>query len=128
MKKERKTLEMTKTFREGFCYYIILYVGSNANIRIYYEIPQIGWVSSKPFGIHFCLPIHHLQMTSSEEFQQHFSIISKFVCCYFYMKTYVAFTLISFTVLKSDDCLSVQLPFNLPFQIPVEMFLELEPN
>ena len=104
MKKERKTLEMTKTFRERFCYSMLLYVGSNANIRIYYEIPQIGWVSSTPFGIPFCLPIHHLQMTSSEEFQQHFSIISKNFYCCFYMKKYVAFTLISFTVLKSDDC------------------------
>ena len=44
--------------------------------------------------------IHHLQMTSSEEFQQHFSIISKVVCCGFYMKENVAFTLISFAVLK----------------------------
>ena len=43
---------------------------------------------------------HHLQMTSSEGFQQHFSNISKFVCCGFYMKKNVAFTLISFTVLK----------------------------
>ena len=30
--------------------------------------------------------IHHLQMTSSEGFQQHFCIISKYVCCGFYMK------------------------------------------
>ena len=33
-------------------------------------------------------------------FQQHFSIISKFICCGFYMKKNVAFTLISFAVLK----------------------------
>ena len=44
--------------------------------------------------------VHHLQMTSSEGFQQHFSVISKFVCCGFYMKKNVAFTLISFAVLK----------------------------
>ena len=37
---------------------------------------------------------------SSEGFQQHFSIISKSVCCGFYMKKNVAFTLISFAVLK----------------------------
>ena len=43
---------------------------------------------------------HHLQMTSSEGFQQHFSIVSKFVCCCFYMKKNVDFTLISFAVLK----------------------------
>ena len=54
-------------------------------------------------------------MTSSKEFQQHFSIIAKFVCCAFVKKN-VAFTLISFAVLKS-----VQLPFELPFQIPVQM-------
>ena len=57
--------------------------------------------------------IYHLQMTSSEEFQQHFSIISKFVCCGFYIQKNTAFTLISFAVLKSDECLSVQLPFEL---------------
>ena len=67
-------------------------------------------------------------MTSSEGFQQHFSIISKFVCCGFYMKNNVAFTLISFTVPKWDDCLSVQIPFELPVQIPVQWLLELEPN
>ena len=37
-------------------------------------------------------------MTSSEEFQHHFSIISKFVCFYFFVKKIVAFTLISFAV------------------------------
>ena len=40
------------------------------------------------------------------------------------MKKNVAFTLISFTVLKWDDCLSVQLPFELPVQM---LLLELEP-
>ena len=40
----------------------------------------------------------------------------------------VAFTLISFAVLKWDDCLSVQLPFELPVQIPVQLLLELGPN
>ena len=64
-------------------------------------------------------------MASSEGFQQHFSIISKFVCCGFYMKKNVAFTVISFAVLKWDDCLSVQLPFELPVQIPVQLLLEL---
>ena len=63
-------------------------------------------------------------MTSSEGFQQHFSIISKFVCCGFYMKKNVAFTLISFAILKWDDCLSVQVPF----EVPVQLLLELEPN
>ena len=45
--------------------------------------------------------IHHfLQMTSSEGFQHHLSMIPKFVCCGFYMKKKVAFTLIAFAVLK----------------------------
>ena len=67
-------------------------------------------------------------MTSSEGFQQHFSIISEVVCCGFYMKKNVALTLISFTVLKWDDCLSVQLPFELPVRVMVQLLLELEPN
>ena len=44
------------------------------------------------------------------------------------MKKNVAFTLISFAVLKWNECLSVQLPFELPFQILVQLLLELEPN
>ena len=52
-------------------------------------------------------------MTSSEGFQQHFSIISKSVCCGFYMKNNIAFILISIAALKWDDCLSVQLPFEI---------------
>ena len=44
------------------------------------------------------------------------------------MKKNVAFTLISFAVLKWDLCLSVQLPFELPVQIPVQLLLELELN
>ena len=72
--------------------------------------------------------IYHLQMTSSEEFQRHFSIISKFVCCGFYIQKNTAFTLISFAVLKSDECLSVQLPFELPIHIPVQLLLDLNVN
>ena len=44
------------------------------------------------------------------------------------MKKNVAFTLISFAVLKWDDCLSVQLSFELPVQKPVQLLLELELN
>ena len=54
-----------------------------------------------------------------KSFQQHFSIFSKFVCCGFYIKNDVAFTLISFALPKWDECLSVQLPFELPVEIPV---------
>ena len=57
-------------------------------------------------------------MTSSEGFQLHFRIISKFVSCGFYMKNNVAFTLISFAVL----------PFELLVQIPVQLLLELKLN
>jgi hypothetical protein len=44
------------------------------------------------------------------------------------MNFFLAFTLISFAVLKWGDCLSVQLPFKLPVQMPVQLLLELEPN
>jgi hypothetical protein len=37
---------------------------------------------------------------ANEGFQHHFSIILRLVCCGFYMKMNVAFTLISFAVLK----------------------------
>ena len=63
-----------------------------------------------------------------KSFQQHFSIISKFVCCGFYIKKDVAFTLISFALLKWHQCLSVQLPFELHLEIPVQLHLELEVN
>ena len=66
-------------------------------------------------------------MTSSEWFQQDFSIISK-KCCGFYIKKNVAFTLIHFAVLKWDDYLSVQLQFELPVKVPVQLLLELESN
>ena len=55
-------------------------------------------------------------MSSSERFQHNYTIISKFVCCGCYMKKNVAFALISFAVLKRDDCLSVQVPFELPVE------------
>ena len=45
-------------------------------------------------------------MTSSEGFQHHFSIILKYVCCGFYVKKNAAFTLISFALLKCDECLT----------------------
>ena len=45
-----------------------------------------------------------------------------------YIKKNVAFTLISFAVLKWDECLSVQLPFELPVLIPAQLPLELEAN
>ena len=45
-----------------------------------------------------------------------------------YKKKNVAFTLISFAVLKWDDFLSVQVPFELPVQIPVQLLLDLEAN
>ena len=44
------------------------------------------------------------------------------------MEKNVAFTLISFAILKWDDCLSVQLPFELLVQILVQLLLELKAN
>ena len=44
------------------------------------------------------------------------------------MKKNVAFTLISFAVLKWHECLSFQLPFELTVEIPVQLHLELEVN
>ena len=66
--------------------------------------------------------------TSSEGFLHHFTINSKKFCCDCNMKRNVAFPLILFAVLKWDDCLSVQVPFKLPVQIPVQLLLELEEN
>ena len=40
------------------------------------------------------------------------------------MKKNVAFTLISFAVLKREECLSVQLPF----ELPVQFLLDIEAN
>ncbi len=44
------------------------------------------------------------------------------------MKKNVALTFISFALLKWDDCLSVQVPFELEFQVPFQLLLELEAN
>jgi hypothetical protein len=44
------------------------------------------------------------------------------------MEKNVAFTLISFALLKWDECLSVQVQFELPVQIPVQLLLDLEAN
>ena len=55
--------------------------------------------------------VHHLQMTSSEGFQHPLAIISEYVCCGCYMIKNVAFTPVSFAVLKWVVCLSVQVPF-----------------
>ena len=44
------------------------------------------------------------------------------------MKKNIASTLIFFAEMKSYECLSVQLPFELPVQILVQLHLELEVN
>ena len=44
------------------------------------------------------------------------------------MKKNVAFTLISFAVLKWGESLWVQMPFQVTVQIPVQMLLEVEEN
>ena len=58
---------------------------------------------------------------------------SEFVCCGFYIKKNVDFTLISFLYVQNlDEGLSVKLPFELPVQIlaqiPVQFLLEVEAN
>ena len=45
-----------------------------------------------------------------------------------HLRSFGAFTIISFAVLKCDECLSFQLPFELPDEIPVQLHLELEVN
>ena len=60
-------------------------------------------------------------MTSSEVFQDHFRIISKFVFCGFYMKKNVAFTCIAYAVLKLNECLSVELPFQLHLDLKLNL-------
>ena len=82
-------------------------------------------VSSIPFRFPFNLPVL-IYNSGSSPFsickwlvQKDFNNISKFVCCGFYIKKNVAFKLISFAVLKWDECLSVQLPFELTVQITV---------
>ena len=42
------------------------------------------------------------------------------------MKKNLTFKLTSFALLKWDDCLSLQLQFELPVQVPVQLLLELE--
>ena len=44
------------------------------------------------------------------------------------MRKNVAFTLITFAALKSDECLSFQLPFDIQVEIPVHLHLELGVN
>ena len=56
--------------------------------------------------------IHQFQMTSSEEFQQPFSIISEFVCCGFYMKKNIPYSREQKHVSVSD--------MSQPFQIAYE--------
>ena len=55
-----------------------------------YMYPNLLWWVSSTYTFWYSLSstssIHHFRMTSSDGFQQHFSIISKYVCCGFYMK------------------------------------------
>ena len=99
-----------------------------------FEICRAGFAKKGIGGFHLHILVFPsstssiLEMISSEGFQQHFSIISKTVCCGSYVKKAVAVTLISFAILKWDDGLSVELPFDLPVQIPVQLLLELKAN
>ena len=82
------------------------------------------WVSSTTFGIPFNLQIQFYNSGSSLSvickwlLQKDLNIISKHFCCRCYMHKNVALTLIYFAVLKWEWCLSFQLQFELPVEIP----------
>ena len=94
--------------RNGVCRYV----------RFFVHPWRSGWVSSTPFGVPFQLAVqfsrigvvvrlpfvNDLIRRISTTFQHHFK---KFVCWGCYMEKNVAFTPISFAVLKWDVCLSV---------------------
>ena len=79
----------------------LMVFGFNFCAQTYSDYPMVGFIYTFWSSLSFTssileygfYSIHHLQMTSSEGFQQHFSIISKFVFCGFYMKKNVAYTL-----------------------------------
>ena len=102
-----------------------------------------AWWKNDKCGFHLYLLVfpfvHRFNSRGSSPFtickwlvQKDFSNISeyflKFVCGGFYIQKVVASKLISFAVLKWDEYLSVQLPFELAVQIPVQLLLELEAN
>ena len=105
---------------------MILTTKKAAYIAKFAEFVWFVWLCSNVQTV-FCLPVQFQNRGSSPFFirkwlvqkEQHFSIISKSVSCGFYMKKNVAFTLISFAVLKWDECLSVQLLFELSVQIGI---------
>ena len=77
---------------------------SQSHVIIYYISPKnviyFGWVSYTPFGVPFRLPVQFQDRGSSPFIIcKDFQIISKVVCCVFYMKKNVAFRLISFPLL-----------------------------
>ena len=96
-------------------------IGGSAELRLW-------GVSSVPFGIPFRLPVLFYNRSSSQFIICKWWVQKKFICCDCYMKKNVAFTLISFAVLKWHECLSFQLPFELTVEIPVQLHLELEVN
>ena len=87
-----------------------------------------GFIYSFWYSLSSSSSIHHLQITNLEGFHNHLAIFLLFFCCVCYMKRNAAFTLISFVVLKWDDCLSFQLPVELQVEITVQLHLELEMN
>ena len=82
----------------------------NQEFKVCHLWAQYWWVSSTPFQVPFHVLVHFrnrgisstiiCKWSVQKTFQQHFSIFSKSVCCGFYLKRNVAFTLISFAVLK----------------------------
>ena len=93
----------------------------------------VWWVSSTPFGLLFHLPVQFspfiiCKWLLQKDFNNISASFQNLFVAVFTWKNNVAFTLISFAVLKWDYCLSVQMPFELPVQIPVQLLLELELN
>ena len=96
---------------------------------------HFGLVSSTPFGIPFHLPVPFYNRGSSlfiickRLVHKDFSIISaSFQNLYDVINKSVVFTLTSFALPKWNDCLWVQVPFELLVQIRVQFLLELKAN
>ena len=92
----------------------------------------MGQTSLLPPMVGFIYTFWYSHLSSSEGFQQHFSIISKSVFYVFYMKKNIVFTLISFAILNEmivyQFICHLSNAFELLVQLPVELLLELEPN
>ena len=101
---------------------------TKAKWKLHYNNLQLYFLLIGGFHLHLLVfrsrIYSHLQMTSSEGFQHHFSIISNFVCCDCNMKKNVAFL----SLLMCWNEMIVQVPLELLVQIRVQLLLALEAN